>query len=108
MSRNNTGEFIGEMTGKVKHTLKTKHHTFSYGFITPDDAALDDVFVHHKDIEPWREGFKELSAGDKVKFDLHRTTKGLQARNVTVKREEQTIESFNYGNREAGHAGQQR
>lgn len=60
---------------------------FNYGFIIPDDHELNDVFVHHRDIEPWREGFKELAEGDRVEFDLFKTFKGLQARNVAISRE---------------------
>lgn len=93
-------EFIKEMTGKVKHVVLTAHETFSYGFITPDDHLLSDVFVHHRDIEPWREGFKELNQGDRVKFELYRTRKGLQARNVLVRREQLNLDEFeNFGNR---------
>jgi len=78
---------------------KLERHPFNYGFIIPDDASLNDVFVHHRDIEPWRQGFKELSEGDKVKFDLFKTSKGLQARNVIIKRDQQTAESFEtFGN----------
>lgn len=64
MTRNNRAKnFVDRvMTGKVRFFKK------DYGFITPDDPDVDDVFVHFTAIEPWREGFKELEEGQRVKF----------------------------------------
>lgn len=87
------------MTGRVKYFKK------SYGFITPDDPTIDDVFVHHTEIEPQRKGFKTLEEGDVVKFDLHKQSRGFQAKNVEVKREPVALSQFktegpdNFGNR---------
>jgi len=67
-----TGAYV---TGRVRHTRKNKQDHFEYGFITPDDPLLDDVFVYWRQVEPWREGFKELKVGDLVKF---RIAKGSQ------------------------------
>jgi cold shock protein len=49
-----------------------------YGFITRERGA--DVFVHHASIIA--EGFKTLSEGDHVSFDVVEGPKGLQAKNV--------------------------
>ncbi|HDS30413.1 MAG TPA: cold shock domain-containing protein [Firmicutes bacterium] len=49
-----------------------------YGFITTQDGK--DVFVHYSAIPG--EGYRVLVQGDKVQFDLIKSTKGLQARNV--------------------------
>ena len=49
-----------------------------FGFIAPE--AGDDVFVHHTAIQA--EGFRSLSEGDKVTFDVVQGPKGLQAANV--------------------------
>lgn len=76
----------GTFVGKVKH-IRIEGGRFAYGFITVPDATVDDIFVHYRDIEPWRDGFKELKEGDIVKFDMHETKRGLQARNVEIKRE---------------------
>lgn len=92
--QNGNGEFIQVMTGRVKH------FKISYGFITPDDANLSDVFVHFQQIEPWREGFRSLSPGDIVKFELWRVKpgpRGYQARNVEIKRDPPKMTDFQTG-----------
>ena len=50
-----------------------------YGFIEQDDG--DDVFVHHSEIQ--MEGFKTLSEGQQVQFEITQGPKGPQASNVT-------------------------
>jgi cold shock protein len=61
-------------TGKVKWFDDKK----GYGMIVRERGA--DVFVHHTAIVA--EGFKSLSEGDSVQFDVVEGPKGLQARNV--------------------------
>lgn len=51
-----------------------------FGFITPDDGGKD-VFVHHSDIK--MNGFKTLSPGQRVNFDIAHEAKGPKASNVT-------------------------
>ena len=41
-----------------------------------------DVFVHHSEIRA--EGFKSLSEGDKVSFEVVESPKGPRAANVTA------------------------
>ena len=50
-----------------------------YGFIEQEDGQ--DVFVHHSGINAT--GFKSLSEGDNVTFDLEQGKKGPAAVNVT-------------------------
>lgn len=51
-----------------------------YGFIEQPDGQ-GDVFVHFSSIN--MEGFKTLSEGQEVEFELKQTEKGLQASNVS-------------------------
>jgi len=62
-------------TGKVKWFNDAK----GYGFIMRDDGE-EDVFVHHTAVQG--EGFKTLSQGDKVQFEVEQTPKGPKATNV--------------------------
>ncbi|MGB9668419.1 MAG: cold-shock protein [Thermosulfidibacteraceae bacterium] len=63
-------------TGKVKWFNEKK----GYGFITRDDNG-QDVFVHYTAIN--QKGFKTLSEGQKVEFEIVEGAKGPQAANVT-------------------------
>jgi len=60
-------------------TVKWFNDSKGYGFITRDDGE-PDVFVHHTSIQA--EGFKSLSEGDKVTFEVSQGPKGPQASNV--------------------------
>jgi CspA family cold shock protein len=61
-------------TGLVKWFNDAK----GFGFITTDEGS--DVFVHFSAIQG--DGFRSLSEGDAVSFDVEKGTKGLQAVNV--------------------------
>lgn len=64
------------MSGKVKWFNNEK----GYGFIEYKEG--EDVFVHYSAIK--LDGYKTLSEGAEVKFDLIETPKGLQAKNVEL------------------------
>lgn len=66
--------------GKVKWFNDAK----GYGFIETETTEVSekDIFVHYTEIS--REGYKSLSEGQKVEFELAETPKGLQAKNVSL------------------------
>ena len=63
------------MRGKIKWFNNEK----GYGFIEYKED--EDIFVHYSAIV--KDGYKTLSQGDIVDFNLIETTKGLQAQHVT-------------------------
>jgi CspA family cold shock protein len=62
-------------TGRVKWFNEKK----GYGFIAQESG--DDVFVHFSAIKG--EGFKTLTEGETVEFEITQGPKGPQAANVT-------------------------
>ncbi len=69
-------EGVGIMsTGKVKWFNESK----GYGFIEPDGGGRD-VFVHFSAIQG--DGYKTLSEGQAVEFEVIQGEKGPQASNV--------------------------
>ncbi len=64
----------------AKGTVKWFNDQKGYGFITQDSGP--DVFVHFSAIGG--SGFKTLSEGQKVEFEVVQGPKGPQASNVRV------------------------
>ena len=60
-------------------TVKWFNDAKGFGFITQDNGG-EDVFCHHTAISA--DGFRSLSEGQKVTFDVTKGPKGLQASNV--------------------------
>jgi CspA family cold shock protein len=60
-------------------TVKWFSDQKGYGFIEQDNG--EDVFVHHTEIVG--SGFKSLSEGDRVTFEVGKGKKGPAAQNVS-------------------------
>ena len=59
-------------------TVKWFNAKKGYGFI--EQSTGDDVFVHHTVIQA--DGFRTLTAGEQVEFEVADGPKGLNAQNV--------------------------
>ena len=62
-------------TGTVKWFNATK----GFGFITPEGGG-EDLFVHQSQIQ--MQGYRELTEGQRVEFEVTQGKKGLQASSV--------------------------
>jgi CspA family cold shock protein len=62
-------------------TVKWFNDAKGYGFIAPADGGKD-VFVHYTAVSG--DGFKTLTEGATVEFEVEQGDKGPQAQNVTV------------------------
>ena len=64
-------------------TVKWFNSKKGYGFIAADDGR--DIFVHYASI--LSDGFKTLSEGDKVSFEVTQGEKGPRAENVSCSKD---------------------
>lgn len=60
-------------------TVKWFSEQKGYGFIVPDEGGKD-LFVHHTNIEA--DGFRTLSEGQKVEYEVTEGRKGPEATKV--------------------------
>lgn len=72
------GKHDGRVEGLAEGTVKWFSNEKGYGFIEREDG--EDLFVHFSEIQV--DGFKTLSEGQKVEFEVTEGAKGLQASNV--------------------------
>jgi len=63
---------------KTQGTVKWFNESKGYGFITADGG--NDVFVHYSAIQ--QDGFKTLTEGRRVSFEIVQGSKGPQASEV--------------------------
>ena len=65
--------------GMIKGTVKWFNERKGFGFLSRDEG--DDVFVHYSNIQS--SGFKSLTEGQPVQFEVEDGPKGPTAVNVT-------------------------
>ena len=70
----------GSNAMRATGTVKWFNDSKGYGFITLEGGTPGDCFVHHSAIQA--EGFRTLSEGDRVEFELVEGAKGPAAENV--------------------------
>ena len=63
-------------TGTVKWFSNVK----GYGFANTDENEAEDIFIHFSAIE--MDGYRKLTSGQKIEFDINEGPKGLQASNI--------------------------
>jgi cold shock CspA family protein len=56
-----------DVVAAVKGTVKFWRSESGWGFLQPDDATMDVVFVHHSKLPP---GTKHLLVGDPVEYEI--------------------------------------
>jgi len=71
---------MGGSNSMKQGTVKWFNAEKGFGFISVDGE--NDVFVHYSAIQV--EGYKTLTEGQKVEFDIVEGAKGPQAANVTA------------------------
>lgn len=64
-----------------KGTVKWFNESKGYGFIEPEGGG-EDVFVHYSSIKA--EGFRTLSEGQSVDYEIEKGPKGFHAVEVVV------------------------
>lgn len=69
------------MSKRVTGTVKWFNSEKGYGFITPEEGP--DLFVHYTAIQS--KGYRTLTEGDKVEFEITDGKKGKQASEVTLR-----------------------
>jgi CspA family cold shock protein len=67
------------MAERITGTVKWFNAQKGYGFIERENGP--DVFVHHTAIQST--GYRELTEGERVEFEVTQGPKGLQASMVT-------------------------
>lgn len=69
------------MSERASGTVKWFNNARGYGFIVCGEVT-DDIFVHYRNIRG--EGYRSLSEGQSVEFELLEGKKGLQADDVVA------------------------
>ena len=71
-------------------TVKWFSNAKGWGFIEPTTGG-EDIFVHFSSIQAT--GFRTLTAGQTVSFDIERGERGLHANNIVVLNSDDSVEA---------------
>ncbi len=72
-------QLVSRYTKMATGTVKWFNDTKGYGFIKQDDGG-EDLFAHFSEIKA--DGFRSLTEGQKVDFEVTMGQKGKQASNI--------------------------
>jgi cold shock protein len=72
-------DYMEQVKMRIQGTVKWFNGEKGFGFITREDGGKD-CFVHHSAIRG--EGFKNLTEGERVEFEVVQGQKGPAAENV--------------------------
>lgn len=72
---------FSEIQDMATGTVKWFNDSKGFGFITPDEGG-EDLFAHFSAIQS--AGFKSLTEGQRVSFDVTNGPKGKQASNIQI------------------------
>jgi CspA family cold shock protein len=61
-------------------TVKWFSNVKGYGFVNTDEDKSVDIFAHFSAIE--MDGYKKLTAGQKIQFDIVKEPTGFQAQHI--------------------------
>ena len=61
-------------------TVKWFSNVKGYGFVNTEEDESADIFAHFSAIE--MDGYKKLTSGQKIQFDVDEGPKGLQAQHI--------------------------
>jgi CspA family cold shock protein len=61
-------------------TVRWFSNVKSYGFVNTDEDKSVDIFAHFSAIEI--DGYKKLTAGQKIQFDIVKEPNGFQAQQI--------------------------
>ena len=70
------------MSERVTGTVKWFNNAKGFGFITRGEDDSDDVFVHFRSIRG--KGHRSLLEGQRVRFSVTESDKGIQAEDVSI------------------------
>lgn|SRR5271157_196838 len=76
---------VKTMSEKKAGVVKWFNRKKGFGFIVADDGG-NDIFVHYSGIKVEPGAFATLDEGDEVEYELQQGQKGMEAKDVVIKK----------------------